>query len=90
MPVKDEQGNIIGAVAVFRDISEIQLAEQVTNLKNQSMLEAISIPPRTPYRWWTNTALGVMVNPALRGLLSGKDVTGNRPHWTSPRGEHPF
>ena len=43
MPVKDKQGKIIGAVAVFRDITEvIELAEEITNLKEmQSMLAAI-------------------------------------------------
>ncbi|HOM42913.1 MAG TPA: PAS domain-containing protein, partial [Bacillota bacterium] len=33
MPVKDKKGRIIGAVAVFRDITEIiKLAEEITNL----------------------------------------------------------
>ncbi|HOO11614.1 MAG TPA: sigma-54-dependent Fis family transcriptional regulator [Bacillota bacterium] len=80
MPVKDEQGNIIGAVAVFRDISEIrQLAEQVTNLKEiQSMLEAIFNSTQDAISVVDQHGMGVMVNPAYTRLtgLSGKDVIG--------------
>ena len=80
MPVRDEQGNIIGAVAVFRDISEIQqLAEQVTNLKEiQSMLEAIFNSTQDAISVVDQHGMGVMVNPAYTRLtgLSGKDVIG--------------
>ncbi|MDD2282328.1 MAG: PAS domain-containing protein, partial [Eubacteriales bacterium] len=43
LPVRDTNAAIIGAVAVFRNISEIRkLAEEITNLREiQSMLEAI-------------------------------------------------
>ncbi|MGE5542217.1 MAG: PAS domain-containing protein, partial [Bacillota bacterium] len=43
VPVRDRAGNIAGAVAVFRDITEVKnLASEITNLKDiQSMLEAI-------------------------------------------------
>jgi PAS domain S-box-containing protein len=80
MPVKDEQGNIIGAVAVFRDISEIlQLAEQITNLREiQSMLEAIFNSTQDAISVVDQHGMGVMVNPAYTRLtgLSGKDVIG--------------
>ncbi|MDD3850403.1 MAG: sigma 54-interacting transcriptional regulator [Firmicutes bacterium] len=80
MPVRDEQGNVIGAVAVFRDISEIkQLAEQITNLKEiQSMLEAIFNSTQDAISVVDQHGMGVMVNPAYTRLtgLSGKDVIG--------------
>ena len=34
MPVRDEDGRIVGAIAVFRDIGEVsKLAEKITDLK---------------------------------------------------------
>ena len=43
LPIKDERGEIIGAVAVFRDITSIRkLAEEITNLKEvEAQLKAI-------------------------------------------------
>ena len=43
IPLKDENGKVVGAVAVFRDITEVQhMAEEVTDLKNvRFMLETI-------------------------------------------------
>jgi PAS domain S-box-containing protein len=43
IPLKNENGKVVGAVAVFRDITEVQhMAEEVTDLKNiRFMLETI-------------------------------------------------
>ncbi|MEJ5257022.1 MAG: sigma-54-dependent Fis family transcriptional regulator [Fervidobacterium sp.] len=43
IPIRDENGNIIGAVAVFRDITSLRkLAEEITNLKEiEAQLKAI-------------------------------------------------
>ncbi len=43
IPLRDDNGNIIGAVAVFRDITSIRkLAEEITNLKEiEAQLKAI-------------------------------------------------
>ena len=43
VPVRDRNGNLVGAVAVFRDITEFKtLAEEITNLKQiQSLLSAV-------------------------------------------------
>ena len=43
IPLRDENGNILGAVAVFRDITSIRkLAEEITNLKEiEAQLKAI-------------------------------------------------
>lgn len=80
MPVKDEEGKIIGAVAVFRDISEvIELAEEITNLKEmQSMLAAIFNATQDAISVVDQKGLGVMINPAYTRItgLSEKDVIG--------------
>lgn len=47
MPVKDEQGNVVGAIAVFRDVGELsRLSAEVTDLSHtletwQSLFDAI-------------------------------------------------
>jgi PAS domain S-box-containing protein len=80
MPVKDENGNIIGAVAVFRDITEIlELASQITNLKEmQIMLEAVFNSTQDAISVVDQNGLGVMVNPAYTRLtgLKSEDVIG--------------
>lgn len=80
MPVKDKQGKIIGAIAVFRDITEvIELAEEITNLKEmQSMLAAIFNATQDAISVVDQKGLGVMINPAYTRItgLSEKDVIG--------------
>lgn len=80
MPVKDDQGKIIGAIAVFRDITEvIELAEEITNLKEmQSMLEAIFNATQDAISVVDQEGNGVMINPAYIKItgLSEKDVIG--------------
>ena len=58
IPVRDGTGQIIGAVAVFRDISDIRkLAEEITDLKEiRSLLEAIINATRMPFPLWTKRA----------------------------------
>lgn len=80
MPVKDKKGRIIGAVAVFRDITDvIQLAEEITNLKEmQSMLAAIFYATQDAISVVDQSGMGVMINPAYTRItgLSEKDVIG--------------
>lgn len=80
MPVKDDHGEIIGAVAVFRDITEVlELAEQITNLKEmQSMLQAIFHSTQDAISVVDDKGIGVMVNPAYTKLtgLPEKDIIG--------------
>ena len=80
MPVKDKKGRIIGAVAVFRDITEvIKLAEEITNLKEiQSMLAAIFNATQDAISVVDQKGLGVLINPAYTRItgLSEKDVIG--------------
>ncbi len=80
MPIKDEDGNIIGAVAVFRDITEIlDLADEITNLKEmQSMFKAIFNSTQDAISVVDQDGIGVLVNPAYTKLtgLTVKDVVG--------------
>lgn len=80
MPVKDDKGNVIGAIAVFRDITDvIQLAEEITNLKEmQSMLEAVFNATQDAISVVDHNGNGVMINPAYTRItgLTEKDVIG--------------
>lgn len=79
-PIRDGDGRILGAAAVFRDITEVRkLAEEITNLSEvrllndaifQSTWDAISVVDEN--------GLGVMVNPAYSRVtgLSQEDVIG--------------
>ncbi|MDE5412227.1 sigma 54-interacting transcriptional regulator [Alkalihalobacterium chitinilyticum] len=71
---------MIGALAVFRDITEIvQMAEEVTSLKSiQTMLEAIIHSSDDAISVVDEQGLGIMINPAytrLTGLMP-EDVIG--------------
>lgn len=80
MPIKDDNGRIIGATAVFRDITDvIKLAEEVTDLKEmKSLLEAIFNATQDAISVVNQEGLGVMINPAYTKItgLSEKDVIG--------------
>ncbi len=80
MPVKNEQGEIIGAVAVFRDITEIvELAEEITNLKEMEiMFRAIFNSTQDAISVVDQDGIGVLVNPAYTRLtgLGVRDVIG--------------
>lgn len=80
MPVKDKNGKIIGAVAVFRDITEvIKLAEKITNLNEiQSMLAEIFNATQDAISVVNQEGLGVLINPAYTRItgLTEKDVIG--------------
>jgi len=80
VPVKDKQGNIIGAVAVFRDITEVKnLAEEITNLREiRSMLEAIINSTQDAISVVDENGVGILINPAYTKLtgLTEEDIIG--------------
>lgn len=80
MPIKDDDGRIIGATAVFRDITDvIKLAEEITDLKEvKSLLEAIFNATQDAISVVNQEGLGVMINPAYTKItgLTEKDVIG--------------
>lgn len=89
MPVKNDQGDIIGAIAVFRDISEVLvLAEEITNLKEiQSTLEAIFNATQDAISVVDQDGMHVLINPAYTRLTgyTARDVIGK--HCTTDMAE---
>lgn len=80
IPVKDAEGATIGAVAVFRNISEVRkLAEEVTGLKEiQSMLEAIINATEDAISVVDSQGKGILINPAYKRITgyTEADVLG--------------
>lgn len=80
IPIIDENGGLIGAFAVFKDISEVvRLAEEITNLKEiQTMLEAIIQSSDDAISVVDEEGRGILVNPAYNRItgLSREQVIG--------------
>lgn len=80
VPVRDREKNVIGAVAVFRDITEVKnLAEEITNLKEiRVMLEAIINSTQDAISVVDKDGIGILINPAYTRLtgLTEEDVIG--------------
>ena len=80
VPVKDSQGKVIGAVAVFRDITEVKkLAEEITDLKEmRGLLEAIINSTQDAISVVDENGIGILINPAYTRLtgLTEEDVIG--------------
>jgi len=79
-PIRDGEGRILGAAAVFRDITELQrLAGEITNLSEVRLLnEAIFQSTWDAISVVDEKGLGVMVNPAYSRVtgLKQEDVIG--------------
>jgi len=82
MPVRNEDGKIIGAIAVFRDIGEVsKLAEQITDLKQiYSMLEAIINSTQDAISVVDEKGIGILINPAYTKLTGYEeaDIIGKK------------
>ncbi|MDI3546707.1 MAG: hypothetical protein PWR10_359 [Halanaerobiales bacterium] len=80
VPVKDNNSNVIGAVALFRDITEVKkLAEELTNLKEMRvLLEAIINSTQDAISVVDKNGIGMMINPEYTKLtgLTEEDVIG--------------
>ncbi len=80
MPVLDEAGSIVGAIAVFRDITDVvTLAEEITDLKEiRGMLEAIFDATQDAISVVDSEGYGVMINPAYTRItgFTERDVIG--------------
>ncbi|KAA9026237.1 sigma-54 interaction domain-containing protein [Niallia endozanthoxylica] len=84
IPIIEEHGLLIGAVAVFKEITEaVHLAEQITDLKEfQTKLEAIFHSSNEAISVVDEHGIGMMINPAysrITGLMEeqviGKPAT---------------
>lgn len=71
MPVRGQNEKIVGAVAVFRDITEIeQLAEEITNIKEmKTLLEAIINCTQDVISVTDREGKVIIVNPAYTRLI---------------------
>lgn len=82
VPVKDEQGEIRGAVAIFRDITDIrELAQKLTDLQEvRSLFEAIIHSTQDAISVCDEKGIQILVNPAYTRItgLGEADVL-NRP-----------
>ncbi len=80
VPVRDESGKVVGAVAVFRDLTEVQsLAVEITNLRAvQQRLKAIIDATQDAISVVDEDGNGLLINPAYTRLtgLTEKDVLG--------------
>jgi PAS domain S-box-containing protein len=80
IPLLDDQQNSIGAIAVFKDITQaVQLAEQITDLKEvQTMLEAIIQSSDDAISVVDEKGRGLLINPAYTRIMGLKkeDVIG--------------
>ena len=80
IPILNEVGEVQGAFAVFKDITEIvNLAEEVTNLKEiQTLLEAIIHSSEEAISVVDEQGRGLVINPAYTKLtgLSEEDIIG--------------
>ncbi len=80
VPVRDAAGKVVGAVAVFRDISEVlSLAEEITNLRQiQGLLEAIINSTQDAISVVDEHGMGLLINPAYTRLtgLTEEDILG--------------
>ncbi|WP_409178565.1 sigma 54-interacting transcriptional regulator [Brevibacillus fortis] len=80
VPVRNDRGEVVGAVAIFRDITEIMaLAEEVTDLKDlQSMLQAIIQSSDEAISVVDQYGNGLLINKAYTRLtgFSQEDIIG--------------
>ena len=80
VPVRDLNGNLVGAVAVFRDITELRdLAEEITNLKQiKSLLSAVIQSTQDAISVVDQFGNGLLINPAYTRLIgfSEQDIIG--------------
>ncbi|HDX9580531.1 TPA: sigma 54-interacting transcriptional regulator [Bacillus pseudomycoides] len=80
IPILNEIGDVQGAFAVFKDITEIvNLAEEVTDLKEiQTLLEAIIHSSEEAISVVDEQGRGLVINPAYTKLtgLSEEDIIG--------------
>lgn len=80
IPMMDETGKLIGALAVFKDVTElVKLAEEITDLKEmRMMLEAIIHSSEEAISVVDEHGNGIFINPAYTRLtgLSEEEVIG--------------
>ncbi|NIK12394.1 sigma 54-interacting transcriptional regulator [Alkalibacillus almallahensis] len=75
IPLITNSGELLGAFAVFKDITEVvELAEEITDLKNiQNMLEAIIQSSEEAISVVDENGVGILINPAYTNITGLKE-----------------
>ncbi|MEH7107216.1 sigma 54-interacting transcriptional regulator [Bacillus sp. JJ1764] len=75
IPIVEENGTLIGALAVFKDITEVvNLAEEITDLKEiQTMLQAIIHSSDDAISVVDESGRGILINPAYSRITGLKE-----------------
>lgn len=80
MPIYNAEGEIVGSIAIFRDITEVKdLAEELTDVKEvRAMLQAIFNATSDAISVVDKEGRGLMINPAYTRLTgyTEKDIIG--------------
>lgn len=80
MPIYNKVGKIVGAIAIFRDVTEVkEMAEELTDVKEvRAMLQAIFNSTSDAISVVDAEGKGIMINPAYTRLTgyTEKDVIG--------------
>ena len=80
IPIIDEHEHLIGALSIFKDISDaVLLAEEITDLKEvETKLQAIFASSDEAISVVDENGYGIMINPAYTRItgLTGEQVIG--------------
>lgn len=91
MPIKDDKGEVIGAIAVFRNVTDLMnLDSQLNNLKEyQSLLKAIFISAQDAISVVNEKGVHIMVNPAYTKItgITAKEIIGQSASYDIEEGE---
>lgn len=91
LPIKNDEGKVIGAIAVFRNITDIlSLDSQFNNLKEyQSLLKAIFVSAKDAISVVNESGIHIMVNPAYTKItgISSEEIIGKTAAYDIKEGE---
>ena len=89
VPVRSPEGEVVGAVAVFRDITDVKdLAEEITNLRQvQTLLSSIINATQDAISVVDAEGNGILINPAYTRLTG---LTHAGPPHPKARKEYPY
>ncbi|MFO7887113.1 MAG: sigma 54-interacting transcriptional regulator [Eubacteriales bacterium] len=91
IPLKDSKGNIIGAIAVFRNITDtVNLDKQISNLNEyKSLLQAVFSAVQDAISVVNTKGYHIMVNPAYTKVtgISAEEIMGKYANYDIKKGD---
>ncbi|MBN2287494.1 MAG: sigma-54-dependent transcriptional regulator [Tissierellales bacterium] len=91
MPIKDSEGKVIGAIAVFRNVTDLfNLDKQISSLNSyKSLLQAVFAAVQDAISVVDETGHHIMVNPAYTRItgISAEEVYGKEANYDIQEGE---